>query len=196
VKFKKVRVLEASKDGTMRTALAAVLIAVLMAMGFLTLAIPTARASVSLVLYGSATGGWGYAPSNMTNPGPTLNFPLGTQLILVLHAQDNTLHNWFIDYDGNNAPSTGEPSTPDFSTSGANTMPALTLDRAGTFTYKCRIHLTAMAGTITIGGTGAPGVNLTLVIGIVVVVVVVAAVVGIILIRRRPKTPPSTPPRT
>ncbi len=180
----------------MRTTLAAVLIALLMAMGFLTLAIPPARASVSLELYGSATAGWGYTASNMTNPGPTLNFPVGTQLILVLHAWDNTLHNWFIDYDNSNSPTAGEPSTPDFSTSGVNLMPALPLDRAGSFTYKCRVHLSAMQGTINIGSTGGGGVNLTLVIAIVVVVIVIGAVVGIILMRRRPKTPPQTPPKT
>ncbi len=102
-------------------------------------------------LYGSALSGWGFGANNTTNPGPHLTVQYGDTVQLTLISIDGASvnHNWFIDYDNNSAPSTGEPSSPQF-TAGNSILWNFTADRIGTFVYRCEVHPSGMMGLITI----------------------------------------------
>jgi heme/copper-type cytochrome/quinol oxidase subunit 2 len=167
-----------------------------LAVSALGLAHPARADLVDLHLYGNSTGankGWGKDPGNITNPGPYLTYPNGTQLRLTLYSQDARTHNFFVDYNGdrNNA---SEPSTGSFSSSSGTTFPPITLNRTGNFTYRCIFH-TTMTGTINItaaiGGTVVIGgfpisMNLIIVLGIVAAVAIAFLVVFRRSRRRRP----------
>ena len=115
-----------------------------------------ASLTAEYTLYGDALKGWGFTPDNISNPGPTLTVAVGEVVTLNLIAHDApTSHNWFIDFNDNSTPDPGEPSSLYFS---SNTTPlAFTFivpNNVGTYTYRCRVHPTAMTGQITI--TPAP----------------------------------------
>ena len=105
----------------------------------------------TFTLYGSALSGWGFGANNTTNPGPHLTVQYGDTVQFTLISIDGAgvNHNWFIDYDNNSAPSTGEPSSPQF-TQGNSIVWNFTADRIGTFVYRCEVHPSGMMGLITI----------------------------------------------
>jgi FtsP/CotA-like multicopper oxidase with cupredoxin domain len=172
------------------------LLAVALAIGFVSVAAPPARAaSDSFSLYGSFTSGWGNSSATETTPmGPTLIVAQGDSVTITLHSSDGVTHEFFIDLDGNLAPSAGEPTSSQFNTT--TTVPTFTANQAGTFTYYCYFHETTMKGTFIVRGSGSPppsgsggiGGDTLLILGVVLVVVVVAGV-GVIAMRRRPKQP-------
>ena len=106
---------------------------------------------VNYTLYGSALSGWGFAPGNITNPGPhlTANYGDTVQLTLISVDLSSVQHNWFIDYDNSSAPNGAEPSSPLFSSTNSIIW-NFTADRIGTFVYRCEIHPATMTGLITI----------------------------------------------
>lgn len=174
----------------------ALLVAAL-AVGFVSIAAPTARAaSDSFSLYGSFTNGWGNSSTTETTPlGPTLVVAQGDTVSITLHSSDGVTHEFFIDYNSDMAPSSGEPTSAQFNTT--TSVPTFTASQAGTFFYYCYIHESTMKGTFIVksssgtppsGSGGSNGGNTLLILGIVVVVVVVAGV-GVIAMRRRPKQP-------
>lgn len=174
----------------------ALLVAVL-AIGFVSIAAPPARAaSDSFTLYGSFTNGWGNSSTTETTPnGPTLVVAQGDMVSITLHSTDGVTHEFFIDFNGDKAPSAGEPTSSQFNTT--TTVPTFTANQAGTFTYYCYFHETSMKGTFVVTGSSSPapsgsggsGTDPTLlVLGLVLVVVVVAGA-GVFLMRRRPKQP-------
>ncbi len=174
-----------------------ILFSALIVLGSITLIAVPSRADNAnpLHFFGNAVTGWGLTSSTITKPGPTLHYNK-TTLQIALHSMDSQSHTFFVDYNDDSVPSTGEPTSGTFNNPGFNWF-NLTLGQDGQFTYRCSFHPTTMFGTIIIGNpSGGGGLSLTLIIAIVVVIIVVAAVVGIVLMRRRPKTPPETPPRT
>ena len=105
----------------------------------------------SFTLYGGQSAGWGFTGVSLTNPGPTITVTQGDTVDLTLNSVDatNVLHNWFVDYNNNNAPDAGEPTSSDFSGTTPGTF-SFTADRVGTFTYRCAYHPTTMTGQIVI----------------------------------------------
>lgn len=115
-------------------------------------------------LYGSFSSGWGFSPSTISKPGPTLVVTTGDVLQLKLFSQDGLGHNWTIDLNNNSAWDPGEPASPSISSSTVPTFYNLTITlSAGTYTYRCGIHPTSMWGmlvvyakpTFTLWGSGA-----------------------------------------
>ena len=155
----------------------------------------------SFVLYGSATGGWGFGPSNISNPGPTLTVTQGKTYTFELVSQDGQAHTFFVDLNANGAPDPGEPLSPTF---GGSSQPSVidwswTVSTSpGNYTYYCSIHLAAMKGALVIrssspsSGPGAPP-DYTIYAAVVLIIAIVA-IVAAVIIRRRPKSPPSQPP--
>ena len=140
--------------------------------GFITIAAPT-----HYTLYGDAALGWGFSPKNITNPGPSLLIQTGVNVTLTLYGADQTFHTWFIDYQNATAVSAGDPESPDFGGPYQNPINfTYQADHAGTFMYRCGIHLTTMTGVIVVVGTttaAAPtGLGIALIPGIMVIVIV------------------------
>ncbi len=102
---------------------------------------------VELGLFGSATLGWGFTPGSITSPGPVITANQGDRVSLTLTSQDSLLHNFFVDYNGDMAPSAGEPKSPDFTTT---TKYVFTVDTTGSFTYYCQYHKISMYGAFVV----------------------------------------------
>ena len=143
--------------------------------GFITISTPT-----HYTLYGDAQRGWGLNATNITNPGPTLVVQAGANVSLTLYAADSTFHSWFIDYQNATGVSSGDPNSPYFGSHYSSPVPnplnwSFTADRAGTFIYRCSIHLTTMTGVILVLGTStgpaSTGLPIGLIPGIMLVVI-------------------------
>ncbi len=169
-----------------------------LAMGFAIITAPPVHAaSDSITLYGSYAGGWGLSSTSETIPGPTLNVNQGDSVTITLHSTDGLTHEFFIDFNGDHAPSAGEPTSSAFNAT--TTVPTFTASQSGTFSYYCYIHENSMKGTFIVtastttgpsgsGGGGAGGLSTLEILGIVVVVVVVIGVAALVL-RQRSKQP-------
>ena len=112
---------------------------------------PPSRTPVSarFALYSDALAGWGFSPSAITNPGPTMIVTEGDRVTIRLRATDGLVHSWFVDYDNDTVVDPGEPSSPNFRDTD-NVTYEFTPDRIGTFPYRCRFHPTTMVGPIDI----------------------------------------------
>jgi len=128
-------------------------------------------AQTNVTLYADAGLGWGLTNKTIRSPGPQLVFLSGTNVTFTLIAvatDGSKQHDFFIDYNGDQLPSVGEPKTADFN----NTNPLTTkihLDRAGNFTYYCEYHSGTMHGNVLILGVPVPtggGFNVALIPGI------------------------------
>src|SRR5207247_8751988 len=62
-----------------------------------------AAADVNISLFGSRAGGWGATNTTISTPGPPLTVHVGDNVTLNLTSDDGITHNWFIDYNDNNA---------------------------------------------------------------------------------------------
>jgi len=111
----------------------------------------------SFTLYGDAADGWGPTSDNITNPGHRLVVFLGDVVNLTLIGNDSALHNWFIDYDNDTIDDPEEPDSDDFQGVGDTVTFTFVPDRAGTWTYRCRIHPTTMTGLLVVRGTPTDG---------------------------------------
>ncbi len=120
---------------------------------------PSVRPSaiVSFSLYGSASGGWGFTASTLTSPGPTLTVNQDDLVHLRLEGVDNAPHNFYVDYNGNQAPDGTEPKSPDFRGTTGPIDWSFTADSGGTFSYFCDYHQGSMYGTIIIQGPQIEG---------------------------------------
>ncbi len=169
---------------------AVAVIAGIVAMGFLSIAAaPVHAASVPISLYGSATAGWGTSSTMESNPGPTLTVSQGDSVTITLTSTDGASHEFFIDYNNNGALDAGEPVSSTFS---STTTLTFTASQAGTFTYYCLIHPSAMKGTFVVQATDsgpapAGAGNTVILVGVALGVVVVAGVAAIAMRRRKPK---------
>ncbi len=110
---------------------------------------PAAAELETFTLYGDTSTGWGSTSTSITSPGPHLTVTVGDTVNLTLHSADVVRHNWFVDYNNNSVPDSGEPSSADFLGTTAGTF-EFTASRTGTYWYKCRYHTTIMIGQITI----------------------------------------------
>ncbi|HYT16632.1 MAG TPA: hypothetical protein VEO18_00080 [Thermoplasmata archaeon] len=155
---------------------------------------PSPAKAVSITLYGSfaAPAGWGWAATNITEPGPTLTVHQGDVITFHLFSNDSMAHELIIDLNNNRANDTGDQFSRQFSSPTTATDFTYTADTAGTFNYFCGIHgYTAQHGSLVVQGTGgggggtAGGIDTTLLIGGVVIIVAIVAVVAAIVMRRK-----------
>ncbi len=112
--------------------------------------------SVQLHLYGSSSTGWGLSAAGETIPGPTLSANEGDLVTIWLTSSDGLPHEFYIDYNRNDVPDTGEPTSPAFSTDVNLTFTAVV---AGTFAYFCLFHPATMRGTWTVNASPSPHVD-------------------------------------
>jgi plastocyanin len=106
-----------------------------------------ASSVVNITLYGSFSGGWGYTPSSITSPGPTITVSQGDTVNMTLISQDGITHRFYVDYNKNRVPDDGEPDSGNFNPS---TTLQFVANTNGTFTYYCYIHPSTMFGTFTV----------------------------------------------
>jgi plastocyanin len=112
---------------------------------------------VTINLFGSATAGWGPTQDNITSPGPTITVDAGSLVNLTLTSADGIKHNFFVDYDNDANPSTGEPKAPDFQTTTINLQ--FEAHTTGNFTYYCEYHKATMNGTFQVQTTLATDID-------------------------------------
>src|SRR2546425_157377 len=113
--------------------------------------IPHSVSAASFTLYGSFSTGWGFTPTSITQPGPTLTVQPGESVSLTLFSADGRPHQFCVDYE----------STPDYVCQGSElatqspmftssttgtTFPFNASTTPGTYTYFCTIHRSAMTG--------------------------------------------------
>ncbi len=165
-------------------------VVVVMALGLSPLlAAPARAAAVPYDLYGSLQSGWGLTSTSETNPGPTLKANAGDTVTITLHSTDGYPHRLLIDLNGNGVADPGEPVSAVFNTTTTLTFVA---SQAGTFTYLCTIHGSAMEGTFQVQGTTSPSSSgpsaasssTLLIVGIVIAVVALAGV-SVLVLRSR-----------
>jgi len=150
---------------------------------------------LSITLYGSFTApaGWGWAATNITNPGPTLTVHQGDVITFHLFSHDGMAHMLVIDLDNSQTQTAGDQSSAQFSNGTVATNFTFTASTVGTFNYFCGIHgYAAQHGSLMVqatggggGGTPAGGIDTTLLIGGVVIIVALVAVVAAIVMRRK-----------
>jgi hypothetical protein len=98
-------------------------------------------------LFGTALGGWGLTADSITSPGPAIVVRNGDVINLTLTSSDSLPHRFYVDYNGDQAPSLGEPASPTFQDTINYQFVANT---TGTFTYYCSIHPGTMHGAFTV----------------------------------------------
>jgi len=103
------------------------------------------------------TGGWGFGPGNITDPGPTITVNTGESVSLNLFAADTIDHRFLLDLDGDTFPTAGEPISPRFSSPSTPLAYGFTNPSTpGTYQYICGIHGTAQRGTWVIRAANQP----------------------------------------
>ena len=102
---------------------------------------PAPVSGADFTLYGAAGAGWGFTPTTISSPGPTLTVTQGEMVHLSLFSADGAPHSWCIDYSGNNACEAGENESAVFS---SMTIPAshmfIVTGAPGTYNYVCGVH--------------------------------------------------------
>ena len=155
---------------------------------------PGPAKAVSITLYGSfaAPTGWGWAATNITEPGPTLTVQQGDVITFHLFAHDATGHILVIDLNNNQVQDAPDQASAMFSSATAATDFTFTASTAGTFNYFCGVHgFAAQHGSLVVQSTGgggggtSGGIDTTLLIGGVVIIVAIVAVVAAIVMRRK-----------
>ncbi len=90
--------------------------------------------------------GWGFTSTSIASPGPLIQVNAGDTVTLNLYADDSVTHTFFIDYNGNGIPDSGEPLSPTFSSPSTPQVFTFTASVMGSFTYWCSIHKGPMFG--------------------------------------------------
>jgi len=142
----------------LRKIILATIIVLLIGISATSMRIQEARAAttVNITLYGSAGEygsayiGWGYTPTNITAPGPTIVIHQYDELNMTLYSQDGGQHQFFVDYNNNSLLNNGEPFSPYITSSTVGTNFEFNATLSGTFTYRCNVHPSMMYGTIII----------------------------------------------
>jgi plastocyanin len=155
---------------------------------------PAAALSITLYASFAAPTGWGWAATNITEPGPTLTVHQGDVITFHLFAHDATGHILVIDLNNNMVNDAGDQASAMFSSATAATNFTFTASTAGTFDYFCGVHgYAAQHGSLVVqatgggggGGATSGGIDPTLLIGGVVIIVAIVAVVAAIVMRRK-----------
>src|SRR3989475_9072688 len=116
--------------------------------------------AVSITLYGSfsAPAGWGWAVTNIANPGPPLTVHQNDVIPFPLFSHDAMSHLLVIDLDNSMTQNAGDQSSVSFTSGTVATNFPFTAATAGTFNYFCGIHpFTAMHGSLVVQPTGGGG---------------------------------------
>ncbi len=152
----------------------------------------------TFTLYGSASLGWGFASTSLSNPGPALNVDQGQTVTIDLYSADSATHNLYIDWNANGRQDVGVDSISASFSSATNPVRfSFVASQAGSFTYECNFHGTAMRGTLHVAASGSStptNPDYTLYAAVIIVVVIVAIAVGV-LMKRKPRSPPQPPPQ-
>ena len=148
---------------------------------------------VNLTLYGRSDRGWGFLNTTIHEPGPPLIILWGTNVSLTLIANDSigVMHNWFIDYNADQTPNDGEPSSPDFNVPGSVSIVfPFSPKQTGNWTYYCRYHFHSMMGNISIVGGPPPSfapamlpLITTIMLGALGIVLVIAVIYHVRAVR-------------
>jgi len=153
------------------------------------------RAAITITLHGSAAtpNGWGFASTNITQPGPVLRgIRVGDVLTFNMFAADSVAHNLTIDLNADGNWDLGEPGSSTFSSPTTAVTFTWTVDRSGIVQYVCGIHTGAVQrGNLEIqaaDGSAPAGDNTLLIVGGVVAVVVIGGAAAFMM-RRKPKGP-------
>ena len=119
--------------------------------------IASVRASpVAYTLYGTVDG-WGFTATTITSPGPDLTALPGEMVGLTLYSADGVRHNFYVDYNGNGMPDTGEPVSADFRSSTTPvTFDFTATSTPGTYTYYCDYHANRQFGPFIVGTPPPP----------------------------------------
>ena len=105
--------------------------------------------------------GWGLTQFTITNPGPTITVTPGERVDLTLNSVD-TIHQWFLDYNGDNITDPGEPLSAQFGPSPAGTVFTFNARLTpGSFWYSCWVHgWLTQRGRFIIAGNAPPTVTI------------------------------------
>ncbi|MGB8779147.1 MAG: hypothetical protein WCD81_00670 [Candidatus Bathyarchaeia archaeon] len=158
----------------LRKIILATIVVLLIGISATSIRIQEARAAttVNIMLYGSATYGWGFTTTNITSPGPTITINQNDYLNLTLHSQDGLPHQFFLDYNNNSVINQGEPNSTAFSLS---TVFGFNATTSGTFTYRCAVHPSIMYGTLIVVPT-VPEFSPSLILPLFIVATIAATV--------------------
>ncbi len=160
---------------------------------------PTAAATnVTIKLFGSKTGGWGFTNASLSIPGPSITLYVGYNVTLNMTSVDGKNHNWFIDYNNNSKADAGEPKSPNF---GFATLWNFTVgNKTGKFVYRSAGPDTpTIWGNVTIQVASTPsgtplGSDYTvLIVSGIVAAFIAALAIAAFVWRRKQRTPPPPP---
>jgi plastocyanin len=134
--------------------LLAMILAVFLATSVAATQIHGTRAATTRVftLYGGSLLGWGFTPSTISIPGPTIQVEQGDTVNLTLISYDGVTHRFLLSYKNSSTPSSGDALSPDFSNTINFTFVATST--VGTYTYYCTLHPMVMYGTFQVVPTG------------------------------------------
>lgn len=106
----------------------------------------------TFTLYGSFSGGWGFAAASISSPGPTIVVEQGEIVNLTLISSDGVTHNFFVSYTNISSPSTDDPKSNDFFITTNYQFTATTT--IGTYKYYCFYHSATMWGYFQVVQSG------------------------------------------
>lgn len=142
-------------------------------------------------LYGSYLSGWGFSPSSMTSPGPTITVNEGDVVNLTLTNQDTGLyaspHQFLLSYHNSSIPQSDDVESPQIA-AGETIVFSFTANVSGTFKYYCVFHPSVMYGTFTVTSAIPEFPSLIVLPGFMI-----AAVLAAILYRLKIKRPLASP---
>jgi hypothetical protein len=123
---------------------------------------PDPRPTYASEMWGGLTPqGWGLTQFTITNPGPTITVTPGERVDLTLNSVD-TIHQWFLDYNGDNITDPGEPLSAVFGPSPGGIVFTFNARLTpGAFWYSCNVHgWGTQRGRFIIAGNAPPTVTI------------------------------------
>jgi len=131
----------------------------------------------NFTLYGNYQKGWGFTPTTITSPGPTIVVEQGDTVNLTLISNDRITHRFFVSYTNASSANSTEPQSSDFSTT--LNYEFVATNAVGTYTYGCYYHYSfGMYGYFQVVPTGTiPEFQPLIMLSLLVASTVVAALV-------------------
>ena len=128
-------------------------------------------------LYGSYASGWGFSPSSMASPGPTITVNEGDVVNLTLTNEDSVYaspHQFLLSYHNSSTPQSDDAESPQVAPR-ETIIFSFTANVSGTFTYYCVIHPSMMYGTFIVTSAIPEFPSLIILSGFMVVAVFAVA---------------------
>ena len=154
---------------------------------------PRPAKALSITLYGSMTGGWGFGPSNLSSPGPALTVDQSDVITFTLFAEDSEPHTLIIDLNANGVKDAGDLDSGEFMSPTIGVTFTYTASTAGTLQYYCGLHgVSVMKGSLTVRPQTTPpagGDNTLLIVGGVIVVIVIVGAAAAMMMRKKKPGP-------